>query len=156
MQNPFKFITPGAGGGAYGGRPMRRVLTGVAAGLLLGGAGCRHCCGDRPRLFDSYRDDATRNRDPDCRENCPPARGASNPRLGTPLTGSSMSSSGAAGYPLLPTYSAPVMTIPAPANLLPMPGGGASPPADSFLTPPTPAAPGTALLPPPSTRPAGR
>jgi hypothetical protein len=134
---------------------MRRVLLGLAAGLLLGGAGCRHCCGDRPRLFDASR------RDPgDCRDDCPPAgRGASMPRLGAPLQGRGASLSGVSALPILPTYTAPVgptLLGPLPADQLPMPGG-TIPPPDVPLAPTSPAAPDASRLPPPSaTRPAHR
>lgn len=135
---------------------MRRVLIGLAAGLLLGSTGCRHCCGDRPRLFDSR----LREREPDCRDDCPPAgRGASMPRLGAPLQGRGAGLSGSMATPILPTYTAPVMPTllgPPPAGELPMPGG-TIPPQDVPLAPTSPATPDASRLPPPSAaRPANR
>ncbi len=138
---------------------MRRILTGLTAGLLLAGVGCRHCCGDRPRLFDD-----TRNREPDCRENCPPTgRASSAPRLGTPLRGQEVGlSGGTTAYPMLPTYTAPMTPFAprsgptdfSPADLLPTPS--TIPPTDVPLSPTMPAVPSGALLPAPSIRPAGR
>ncbi len=130
---------------------MRRVLTGLAAGLLLGGAGCRHCCGDRPRLFDSLR-----HREPECRENSSPVgRPAVGQKLGTPVRSQETGLySGPAVYPVLPTYTAPIETRPAPTDLLPPPS--TIPPTAVPLSPPSPAVPGASLLPAPSVQPAGR
>ena len=137
---------------------MRRVLTVLAAAAVFGGAGCRHCCGDRPRLFDD-----TRRREPDCdKPDCPPsARGASAPRLGSPVPGRGVGlAMSPPAYSVLPTYSPPTMVVPSPgltpADLLPAPTPGNIPSIEVPLSPPMPAVPGAALLPPPSTRPAGR
>ncbi len=133
---------------------MRRMLIGLAVAGLLGGAGCRHTCGDRPRLFDSYRDD---RREPDCdRERCAPtSRGASTPRLGTPLASRPAGfSGGSAAYPVLPVYTAPVVPRPEPLGLLPPPM--TIPPTDVPLAPTSPAVPSANLLPAPAIQPAGR
>ena len=138
---------------------MRRVLIVLAAGGVLGGAGCRHCCGDRPRLFDSYRDD---RREPDCdKDRCAPTgRGMSSPRLGSPLAGQGVGlTGGPTAYPRLPSYPSPLMpAVPrsGPPDLLPPPTPETIPPTVVPLAPPSSAVPGTALLPAPSVRPAGR
>jgi hypothetical protein len=130
---------------------MRRAILLTAAGLTLAGAGCRHC-GDRPRLFDSFRDEPRRD---DCRPDCPPSRGASAPRLGAPLQGQGVSLGPVPmAVPMLPTYTAPVAPPTGPADLLPMPGMMPSPNVPA--APPSPAVPNSATLPPPSASPALR
>jgi hypothetical protein len=129
---------------------MWRMLIVLAAGGLLGGAGCRHCCGDRPRLFD--RED---RREPDCdRDRCPPTgRGASAPRLGAPLAGQPAGLSGGSAYPVLPVYTAPVVPRTEPGVL---PAPSTIPPTDVPLAPTSPAVPGASLLPAPSAFPVVR